>query len=135
MANLYETYNFFLEIIKNDVNGEIVLKNYKKILIIISPMIPHLSYECMEDLGIIDSVSWPSVDKSKLKDDNIDFVIQLNGKKRGNLLAKVDINKEELLDLIKRDEKFSKPLIGKKINKSFFVKNKLINILIEWEKY
>ena len=94
-------------------------------------MIPHLSYECMEDLGIIDSVSWPSVDKSKLKDDNIDFVIQLNGKKRGNLLAKVDINKEELLDLIKRDEKFSKPLIGKKINKSFFVKNKLINILIE----
>ena len=131
VANLYETYNFFLEIIKNDVNGEIVLKNYKKILIIISPMIPHLSYECMEDLGIIDSVSWPSVDKSKLKDDNIDFVIQLNGKKRGNLLAKVDINKEELLDLIKRDEKFSKPLIGKKINKSFFVKNKLINILIE----
>ena len=131
VANLYETYNFFLEIIKNDVNGEIVLKNYKKILIIISPMIPHLSYECMEDLGIIGSVSWPSVDKSKLKDDNIDFVIQLNGKKRGNLLAKVDINKEELLDLIKRDEKFSKPLIGKKINKSFFVKNKLINILIE----
>ena len=81
IANLYETYNFLFGIIKNDINGKILFENYKKFLIIISPIIPHFASECLEDIGVKDNLEWPSVDKSKLKSDTINFVVQLNGKK------------------------------------------------------
>ena len=88
IANLYETYNFLFGIIKNDINGKILFENYKKFLIIISPIIPHFASECLEDIGVKDNLEWPSVDKSKLKSDTINFVVQLNGKKKQLLRQK-----------------------------------------------
>ena len=77
------------------------------------------------------AISWPSVDKSKIKTDNVNYVVQLNGKKKGNILTKVDIEKKDLLNQIKNDQKFKKYLQNKYILKCFFVKNRLINILLK----
>ena len=57
-------------------------------------------------------------------------MIQFNGKKRGNLITKININEKDLLKEIMDDSNLNKYLKNKKIKKSFFVKNKLINILI-----
>ena len=131
IANLYETYNFLFGIIKNDINGKILFENYKKFLIIISPIIPHFASECLEDIGVKDNLKWPSVDKSKLKSETINFVVQLNGKKKANFETKINISEKDLINEILIDKNLKKYLDGKKISKSFFVKNRLINILIK----
>ncbi len=131
IASLYETYNFFSEIIKKEIGGEVLKANYIKILTIISPIIPHFTSECLEDLKIEQNISWPSVDKSKIKTDNVNYVVQLNGKKKGNILTKIDVEEKDLLNQIKNNQKFEKILQDKKILKCFFVKNRLINILLK----
>ena len=131
IANLYETYNFLNELIENNLNGENLINNYKKILIIISPLIPHFANECFYELSPEKSMKWPLTDNSKFKEDSVNFVIQFNGKKRGNLLTKSNILEEELMIEIQKDEKLKKYLTGKKIERRFFVKNRLINILLK----
>ena len=95
------------------------------------PIIPHFSSECLENLNVKDKLKWPKVDKSKLKKDKVNFVVQFNGKKRGNVVSQIDSNEEELIDIIKKDNKLMKNITGKDIDKTFFVKNKLINILLK----
>ena len=132
IANLYETYNFLTQIVKKDMDGEILKKNYIKILTIISPIIPHFTSECFENLKLKpQDIRWPIVEKNKIQSDTINFVVQLNGKKRANINTKVNINEKELLEMILKDKKLEKMFIGKKIEKSFFVKNRLINILVK----
>ena len=131
IASLYETYNFLSDIINEKINGKILFKNYQKILILICPLIPHFSSECLESLNISEKIEWPDIDESKLKSNQVNYVIQFDGKKRGNLLSKLDLNEKELLVEILKEDKLKKYIEGKKIKKSFFVKNKLINILMK----
>ena len=131
VASLYETYNFLNEIINSNINGKILLNNYEKILIIISPLIPHFASECLENLNTGHKIEWPKIDESKLKTDQVNFIIQIDGKKRGNLLTKLGINEKDLLVEISKEDKLKKYLEKKEIKKTFFVKNKLINILIK----
>ena len=96
-----------------------------------SPIIPHFTSECLQSLKLKDELKWPVVDKSKLKKDKVNFVVQFNGKKRGNVISQIDTKEEELIGIIKNDNKLMKNIEGKKIDKTFFVKNKLINILLK----
>ena len=131
IANLYETYNFLNKILNDKINGNILIKNYKKILIIISPIIPHFANECLEKIGVKDTLKWPEIDESKIKFETISYVVQLNGKKRGNFNVKPNASEKELIELIVNDDKLKKFFINKAIKKTFFVKNRLINILLK----
>jgi len=91
---------------------------------------PHFSSECLDELKLNSFQKWPEVDKNLIKKDNIEYVIQINGKKRAIIKLMKDISKEELLKEIKNNSKTKKIIENKKINKYFFVKNRLINILI-----
>ena len=48
IANLHETYNFLNKILNKQFNKKVLSENYKKILIIMSPVIPHIINECFE---------------------------------------------------------------------------------------
>ena len=130
IANIYETYNFINKIIEKKIHGKIIKKNYKKILILFSPAIPHFAAECLEDLKSKDEMKWPKADKNLIEDDKIDYVIQINGKKRAILNESRDIEQDSLMDKIKLNKLSNKYLKGKSINKIIFVKNRLINLLI-----
>ncbi len=131
IASLHETYNFLNSFLKNKINGQILLKNYLKILTILSPIIPHFATECFESLGVDKTPNWPEVDKNRIKTDIVNYVVQINGKKKGIIESKHNIDEKDLLDQITNDKSLGKIIKGKKIEKSFFVKNKLINILIK----
>ena len=113
IANLYETYNFLIDLVNKNINGDILLENYKKILIIMSPIIPHYASECLHKFGITEKLEWPEVDKNKIKKETIEYVIQINGKKRGNLMAKPNMNEKELMELIIKNDKINKSLLKK----------------------
>ena len=130
IANMYETYNFLIKHIENEINSKDLLDNYKKILTIFSPIIPHLASECLYDIGVKQNLNWPSVNQEYLKNENVDYVIQVNGKKRTVINAQIDIEQDKILDIAKNDNLLDKYLNNKSIKKVIFVKNRLLNILI-----
>ena len=130
VANMHETYNFLIKKINETNNNDVLMDNYKKILSVFSPIIPHFASECLKDLKLNSFQSWPEIDKKFLEDVVIQFVIQINGKKRGTLQANKDISEENLIKEIKKNQTLEKNFQNKTINKTFFVKNRLINFLI-----
>ncbi len=129
IANMHETYNYLSKFLENDVSKKNLKENYKKILTVFSPILPHIIFECLESLNYKVFQKWPMIDKKLLEVENIEFVIQINGKKKAILSATKDIDEKTLMDQIKKDDKMGKIFEEKQINKVFFVKNRLINIL------
>ena len=130
VANMYETYNFLIKKINMPLNGEKLRENYIKILSSFSPIIPHFTSECLNDINLETFQKWPVIDKKLLEKSTVQFVIQINGKKRASLDVNKDISEQEMIDKVKSEMSINKMFTGKKINKIFFVKNRLINFLI-----
>ena len=127
---MHEAYNFLTKHVEKIKNTEDLLENYKKILIIFSPVIPHLANECLEDLHINEKIIWPRAEKKYLENQEVNYVIQINGKKRGLIITDKDLSEKLLLDIVKKDTSLNRHLNEKKIKKIIFVKNRLMNILI-----
>ena len=123
VANLHEIYSFLFNQIKNNYTKNTLIKNYRKILITMVPIIPHFSNECLK-LVNCELVEWPKYDKSLLKEEIIKIVIQINGKKRGLINTEPDISEDNLIKLINRDESINKYIEGKNIKKKFTLKTK-----------
>ena len=131
IANLYQTYNFLNEKLKYKIDAKNLKKNYIKILTIMSPVIPHFTSECLEILGENQFQNWPKVNNKYLENEIVNIVIQINGKKRGVINVNKDINESNLIKEIKKDDKLNKFFDVNKISKTFFVKNRLMNILLK----
>ena len=129
IANFHETYSALNKIILNKIEKKKLIENYKKILIAISPVIPHYSSECLKMLNIEESLVWPKVEEKFLSEDNVKFIIQFNGKTRKILVSKKDITENLLFTKIKEDNKLNAYLKNKNILKKIFIPNKLINII------
>ena len=130
IANMYETYNFLNNYLKENENIKNLEDNYIKILICFSPVIPHFANECLSELQIKGKIQWPLYDENILKTQHIDIVVQINGKKRALLNTNKGISQTDLLELIKKDRITKKYLNNIHIKKIIFVKDRLINILI-----
>ena len=130
IANMHEMYSFLIKDLNKKYKADTLKENYKKILISITPIIPHFANECLEIINQNKNVNWPSYDHSLIEDKEIQIVVQINGKKRG--IVKVDRNIEEskLYEQIMKDEKINKYLQEKVIKKKIYVKNRLVNLII-----
>ena len=84
----------------------------------------------MSELQVKGEINWPLYDENILKTQHIDIVVQINGKKRALLNTKKGISQTDLLELIKKDRITKKYLNNINIKKIIFVKDRLINILI-----
>ena len=129
VANLHEMYNFFIREIENPIKTSVLIDNYKKILITMCPFIPHFANECLSNISQ-DEIKWPKIIKEELLEENINFVIQINGKKKGILKAKNNIDEKTLLKKIRENKETEKFIKEQKIRKTIFVSNRLINIII-----
>ena len=129
IANLHEMYSFMIKEINKGYKSKTIKENYEKILTTMMPIIPHFSSECLNILSIADKVTWPTYDESQLEESTNIIVVQINGKKRGIIDTKKDINEDDLIKLISNDEKITKYFDKNKIKKKIYIKNKLINII------
>ena len=128
---MYETYNFLTNFLLSEKKLGNLRTNYKKILICFSPVIPHFTNECLEDLDISDDLEWPVFDEKLLEEEEINIVVQVNSRKRGLVKTSKDIIEKDLLEIVKKDKIINKYLSEKKIKRVIFIKNRLINILID----
>ena len=131
IANFYEMYNYLNKVLNQDLDLDDLKTNYKKILYLMSPFIPHFTAECLETLGNEQKNVWPAIDKKFLKSDNTIIVIQINGKKRSTINAKKEITEEEVLKIVKKDQSIVKFLNDKEIYRTIYIKGKLINLIIK----
>ncbi len=129
IASIHQISSLLNKLLERKYSKETLSRNYKKILIVINPILPHFSNECLENIGVKD-FNWPNYDKKFLNKTIITTVIQINGKKRGLVNSKKDLDEEELFDHIKKDEKLSKYIDEKKIKRRIYIKNKIMNLII-----
>ena len=109
-----------------------VLEN---ILLMLNPFVPHITSELwcyLKPNTNIDDLPWPKVEKKALVLDEIKIVIQVNGKLRGNMIISADQKEIEIKDKAVEIESVKKFIDDKnKIKKIIYVKDKLINIVID----
>ena len=117
--------------IDQSLNSKDLLINYKKILFLMVPLIPHFAFECLENLKETGNKDWPIVNKKFLTSNNVNIVIQINGKKKSIINTIKGINEEDLIGQVKNDIKIKKIIDNKNIIKSIFIKDKLINLIIK----
>ncbi len=133
IANFYEVYAAINKILNNKIDKMSWVKNYSNILIVMSPVIPHFTNECLEMLKKVGSdkeTVWPDIDSTILESNKINFVVQINGKTRGVLNTNTNLNKREILNLITKNEKLNNYIKNEEIKKTIFISNKLINIIV-----
>ena len=131
IASYHEIYSFYKKIIENKKNYKNLKINFEKIFIIMMPVIPHFASECLERLGHSKTVLWPDVNKKHLVNENIEIVIQVNGKKRNIISVKKDIEEKEIIGEIIKKDLIKKYLENGKLLKTIYVKNRLINYIIK----
>jgi len=106
----------------------------KSLVLLLGPFAPHLAEEAwVEILGqpfSVHKAEWPKYDTKYLKVDQINIVIQINGKARGLITVGPEISEKEIIDLAKKDEKIGKWLEEKEIKKTIFIPGKVINFVV-----
>ena len=130
IANFHEVHYSISKLLKKNYTPKTIVDNYKKILICMMPVIPHFSNECIQLIDNKTKIEWPEVNQQLLIEENINFVVQVNGKKRGLIKTNRDISEEDVMILIKKNVEINKYIKDHKLKKKIFVPNKLINIII-----
>ncbi len=135
IAKVYEMVNAISKFKPLDKNDELALGNSIKILIrAIEPMIPHLAEECWSLTNNHNSLSvvpWPKVVEKFLETSSVTVVIQINGKRRGELIVDKNTQEKEVMKKIKDIKNINDALSGKNIIKSIYIPNKILNIVLK----
>lgn len=130
MELLNEIYRFEVQ---NEEDSQVKKEALESIVLMLAPITPHICHVLWENLGhskaVIDE-SWPKVDESALQRDNIEIVIQVNGKVRGQILVPTGIEKDELEKQVLAHENVKKYLLDKSLKKIVIVPHKLVNLVI-----
>jgi leucyl-tRNA synthetase len=120
---------------KNAVrNSAIEEEAIKTLVILLAPFGPHIAEELWQVLGNKESVhiqQWPEYNQAALVQDEVEIVVQINGKVRDRLKVSSDISKEDMEKLVLEHESVKSQLVGKQIVKVVGVPKKLVNIVVK----
>ena len=134
VAKFYEFINNFNKaLLDYDCDKQEFIEVFKKFLILIYPFTPHVSFEIWEKITNKKDLhlqKWPDFKEELLKEEEFNIVIQINGKKRAILLAKKDTSEDSLFNMCLETDNVKKLIENKNIIKKIYVKNKLINIVV-----
>ncbi len=114
-------------------NSPIYAQGIQTLIVLLAPFAPHIAEELWHLLGNTESVhtqTWPKFDESALEADEITLVIQINGKKRGDLQVPAQADKAELEKYARESEVVQRYLEDKEIKKVIVVPGKLVNFVV-----
>ena len=131
IATFHEIYSYFKKIVENKYNFTNLKNNFKKILLIMMPVIPHLANECLEKLDNYKEIKWPDIEEKYLLKETNDIVIQVNGKKRAIITVNKNTPENDIVNQIEDKQLIDKYLNSGKLIKTIYVKNRLINYIIK----
>ncbi|MCF8885758.1 MULTISPECIES: leucine--tRNA ligase [Priestia] len=120
---------FINDAYKVDVLPKQYVEGFVKLL---APICPHTTEELWSKLGHEDTISyeaWPAFDEAKLVDDEVEIVVQINGKVRAKVNVPAEASREELQDIAMANEDVQEFIEGKTVRKVIAVPGKLVNIV------
>ncbi len=131
IASMMELLNVLDDL--EDDKSQVMRFCIERLTQILGPFTPHIAEEIWHMLGHAESVfrtPWPSYDREAIKEEEITFVVQVNGKLRASMSLPVNTPEEEAKELALSNERVKKFVEGKRVVKSIFVENKLINLVV-----
>jgi leucyl-tRNA synthetase len=102
-----------------------------KLLLIVSPMMPHIAEEAWQAMGagLVAAAVWPEVDPALLVEDEVTIAVQVKGKLRDTITAAKGLPEDELKALALASEKVQRSIDGAEIRKVIVVPDRLVNIV------
>jgi len=115
-------------------NNALISECAKSLIIMLAPFVPHITEELWEMIGGEGSVheqSWVTFDEAALVKDEVEMVIQINGKVKGKMMISTESSDDEIKAVVLEDSKIKEFTDGKQIVKFIVVKGKLVNIVVK----
>jgi leucyl-tRNA synthetase len=122
------------EPLEEGMRPEIAKEVFELLLMMLNPMVPHLAEELWEVLGhtpeTLAHAVWPKFIPELAAEDQVEIVVQMNGRVKGRVLVEAGLGKEELAARVLADPKFAQLLDGQRVVKRVVVPEKLVNLVV-----
>ena len=114
--------------------GSVTKGEYKTLITLLNPVAPHMTEELWEILGgegLLSLHAWPTYDEDKTVDDEVEIVVQVNGKIRDKMMIPSGLDKDALQETAMNSDKIKSLTEGKTIIKVIAVPGKLVNVVVK----
>jgi leucyl-tRNA synthetase len=122
-----------LEPLEESVRPEVRKEALELLTLMLGPMTPHLAEELWEMLGHTEgmwTVGWPAFDADLARDEEVEIVVQVNGRVRARLKVPAGLGEEELVPKALAEPAVAQHINGKRVVKRIFVPDKLVNLVV-----
>lgn len=134
ISSIMELVNEMYKYKEGEINEVLYSTAVKDTMILLAPFVPHITEELWEELGYGGSVheqEWPTYSEEELKKDEIEIVVQINGKNKEKLNIPGDASREDMIKIAGENEKIKGLTEGKNVIKVIAVPGRLINIVVK----
>ncbi len=121
------------EPLEQDASPAVVKEVFELLTLMLSPMAPHLAEELWEMLGHrggLGAAAWPAYQAHLAEEEQVEVVIQINGRLRGKILVEAGLVEDELSERALADPRIAQLIAGQRVVKKIVVPNKLVNIVM-----
>jgi leucyl-tRNA synthetase len=136
MLNLLESFSVGEGDAGGNAASQATAEGLSILLRVLYPITPHVTYALWKDLGyaarqrdLLDA-PWPVVDESALEQDEVELVLQVNGKLRGHMLAPKSAGREQIEQLALSNEAVTRHTNGQPVKKVVVVPGRLVNVVV-----
>ena len=134
IASIMELVNEMYKYKNGDINLPLFNKAIETLLTLLNPFSPHITEELWSQLGHEDRLynrAWPVYDESALVKDEVQVVLQINGKLKDKLMLPNNSEKEVVEEAARDSERFTEATEGREVIKVIYVPNKIINFVVK----
>ncbi|SMP49560.1 leucine--tRNA ligase [Anoxynatronum buryatiense] len=119
---------------RENINGQLLQEGIETMIQLLAPFAPHMIEELWQLMGHRESVhlaAWPKADKNALVKDEVEIVVQVNGKVKEKLTISSNLSKEETEKLAMGHDKIRQTIEGQQVVRVIVVPGKLVNIVVK----
>ncbi len=134
ISSIMELVNALYKYKQGNINVPLMNDAIEKMILVLNPFVPHITEEMWSDLGHEDRVyqqDWPEFNAKALELEEVEIIVQINGKLRDKLVFEKDASKDTIEKTALESEKVQDAVSGKTIVKTIVVPNKLINFVVK----
>jgi leucyl-tRNA synthetase len=138
VAAVMELVNGYAELVREEPLAEPVLRfavreAVQTTVVLLAPFVPHIANELWANLGgagTLDLIEWPCVDERALAEEEVEMVVQVNGKVRARFTVAPDAPEGEIMERALANERVRAQIAGKTVRKTLVVPGRLVSIVV-----
>ena len=134
VSSIMELVNAIYTFQDKELNAGLARETARDLLLMLAPFAPHITEELWSRLfaaGSVHQQKWPSYDEEALKVDEVEIVLQINGKVRGRIMLPAGADRAAMEQAAKENARVQELTAGKTIVKVIGVPKKLVNIVVK----